>query len=143
MTGFEKIFIDTAPFIYYIEKNEEDTRYFDKMERFFIDGYQNDVAMVTSVITIEEYCVFPYRNGLDGHILAFTRLIDALGIEIVEIDRAIAKKAAKIRAEYRHFKAMDALQLAVACIKGCTIFLTNDRQLKQFKEIRCITVDDL
>lgn len=38
---------------------------------------------------------------------------------------------------------MDALQLAVACQSKCDLFLTNDKQLKQFKEITCITVDEL
>ena len=37
---------------------------------------------------------------------------------------------------------MDALQLATACITGCDLFLTNDKQLRQFEEIRCITVEE-
>ena len=43
----------------------------------------------------------------------------------------------------KFFKTMDALQLSTACISGCDLFLTNDKQLKQFKEITCITVDEL
>ena len=43
---------------------------------------------------------------------------------------------------YKDFKTMDALQLASACIQGCDLFLTNDKQLKQFKEINCITVEE-
>ncbi len=38
---------------------------------------------------------------------------------------------------------MDALQLATACIMGCDLFLTNDKQLRQFKEIKCVTVGEL
>ena len=48
-----------------------------------------------------------------------------------------------IRAEYKFFKSMDALQLATACINKCDLFLTNDKQLKQFKEIKCVTVDQV
>lgn len=66
-----------------------------------------------------------------------------MDIEIKSIDRAIADKAAQIRAEYKGFKSMDALQLATACLSGCDLFLTNDKQLRQFKEIKCITVDEL
>lgn len=51
--------------------------------------------------------------------------------------------AAQIRAEYNGFKAMDALQLTAAVIMGCDFFLTNDKQLRQFKEIECRTVDEL
>ena len=66
-----------------------------------------------------------------------------MDIEIKGIDKAIAEKAAQIRAEYKFFKTMDALQLATACLSGCDLFLTNDKQLKQFKEIDCITVEEL
>lgn len=38
---------------------------------------------------------------------------------------------------------MDAIQLPVACFTKCDLFLTNDKQLRQFKELKCITVDEL
>lgn len=44
----------------------------------------------------------------------FNRLVEITDMEIVEINQEIAKKASQIRAEYKGFKAMDALQLAVA-----------------------------
>ena len=62
--------------------------------------------------------------------------VDTINMDIVEINREIAKKAAQIRAVYKGFKAMDAIQLAVACFEGCDLFLTNDKQLRQFKEIK-------
>lgn len=73
----------------------------------------------------------------------FNRLVETTDMEIVEINQEIAKKAAQIRAGYKGFKAMDALQLAVACLSACDLFLTNDKQLKQFKEIECVTVEEL
>ena len=143
MTDYKKVFIDTAPFIYFIEKNEDNPQYYDKIKRFFNDGYNNDVCFVSSVITIEEYLVFPYKIHSQEYIDLFEKLIDTLGMEIVAIDKEIAKKAAKIRSQYKSFKAMDALQLAVASLSDCDLFLTNDNQLRQFKEITCITMDEL
>ncbi|MCM1499831.1 MAG: PIN domain-containing protein [Clostridium sp.] len=64
-------------------------------------------------------------------------------IPIYPINVQIAEKAARIRSEYIGFKGMDALQLATACLYGCDCFLTNDKQLKQFNEIKCVTVDEL
>ncbi len=92
---------------------------------------------------MEEYFVFPYRNKEYSFIDMFNRLVATTGMEIVEINQRIAKKASQIRAEYKGFKAMDALQLAVACLLKCDLFLTNDKQLKQFKDIKCVTVDEL
>ena len=143
MTGCKKVFIDTAPFIYLIEKNEVNPQYFDKVKKFFDYGYQNDIEFVTSVITVEEYLVFPYRINGKEYIEIFEKLMEIFAFKIVSIDESIAKKAAKIRAEYKAFKPMDALQLSVAYTTKCDLFLTNDKQLKQFKEVKCVTVDEL
>lgn len=143
MTDYNKVFVDTAPFIYFIEKNLNNPQYYDKVKNFFMNGYDNNKEFVTSVITMEEYFVFPYRNNNHSYIEMFNRLVAITNMEIVEVNQEIAKKAAQIRAEYKGFKAMDAIQLAVACLTKCDLFLTNDKQLKQFKEIKCITVDDL
>lgn len=143
MIDFKKVFVDTAPFIYFIEKDSNNPQYYERVKGFFKDGYDNDRKFVSSVITMEEYFVFPYRNKAYSFIDMFHRLVVTIDMEIAEINQEIAKKAAQIRAEYKGFKAMDALQLAVACLSGCDLFLTNDKQLKQFKEIKCITVEEL
>lgn len=143
MTEYKKVFVDTAPFIYYIEKDESNPQYFEKMKSFFMNSYQNNIKIVTSVITIEEYFVFPYKRKKLEYIYMFKKLIKTLGIELILIDEVTADEAAKIRAKYQHFKSMDSLQLASACLKNCDLFLTNDKQLKQFKEIKCMTLDDL
>ena len=118
-------------------------KYFDKVKMFFLNGYENNKEFVTSVITMEEYFVFPYRSNNLSYIDMFHRLVATTNMEMIGINQDIAKKAAQIRAEYKGFKAMDAIQLAVACIMGCDLFLTNDKQLRQFKEIKCIMVDEL
>lgn len=70
-------------------------------------------------------------------------LIRVLNIEYVNIDKIAAGKAAQIRAVYKGFKGMDSLQLAAACLRKCDLFLTNDKQLKQFEGIKRITMDDI
>ena len=139
MIDFKRIFVDTAPFIYFIEKDSNNPQYHEKVKSIFKYGYNNDKKFVSSVITMEEYFVFPYRNKVYSFIDMFNRLVVITDMEIVEIKQEIAKKAAQIR---KGFKAMDALQLAVACLSDCDLFLTNDKQLKQFKEIKCLTVEE-
>lgn len=143
MTDFKKVFVDTAPFIYFIEKDINNPQYYDRVKKFFQYGYENNRKFVSSVITLEEYYVFPYRSKKDILIEIFNRLVTTMDIDILEVDQQIAKKAAQIRAQYKGFKAMDALQLASAYISGCDLFLTNDKQLRQYEEIRCITIDEL
>lgn len=143
MIEYKKVFIDTAPFIYCIEESKENPRYYSVVQRFFDNCYKKDIMLATSTVTVEEYCVMPYRTGELQRIALFQRFIWSIGIEVINIDEKIADKAAQIRAKYKSFKAMDALQLATACVTKCDLFLTNDKQLRQFGEMKCITVEEL
>lgn len=140
MTGFRRIYIDTSPYIYYLEKNP---KYSNKVKVFFMSNYNSDKEFVTSTITIEEYAIVPYRENNKKLLDDFDMLMKDTETDIVDITKPIAKKAAEIRADYNKFKAMDALQLAAAVISGCDIFLTNDKQLRQFKELKVMTMDEL
>lgn len=66
-----------------------------------------------------------------------------MNIEIIDIDSTIAEQGAKIRGQYKNFKAIDTLQIATAIVKKCDMFFTNDKQLKQEKELPCMTMEDL
>lgn len=137
MTDIKKIFLDTSPIIYYLQCSEP---YYSYMKKFWKDYV--DCNYVTSVVTVTEYLTYPYQQNDMKMVNSFYSFIEDMEIEVENIDKRIAEKAAKIRAEYKFFKSMDALQLATACINKCDLFLTNDKQLRQFKEIKCITIDE-
>ena len=59
------------------------------------DCYNNDAQFVTSVITIEEYFVYPYRVNEDKYIDLFEKLIQTLNFKVVDIDKTIAKMLLK------------------------------------------------
>lgn len=70
MTEFKRVYLDTAPIIYYLENS---VLYRDKMKRFFEDCLNREIRLVTSVITVEEYLVFPYSTGkMDLQIISGT-----------------------------------------------------------------------
>ncbi len=138
-TEYKKIFLDTTPIIYFLD---EDINYAEKVEKIFSDILENEKQMVTSTITCTEYMTYPYRMGNEEKINAFLEFFSDCNIPLCPIDMEIAMKAAQIRAEYKDFKTMDSLQLAAACVQGCDLFLTNDKQLRQFQEIKCVTVDE-
>ena len=139
MTGYNKVFLDTTPLIYFLDNDEN---FGEKAKAVFEEILSNGKTLVSSVVTCEEYLVYPYRTNNQEKIDVFFEFMEACGIELIPVSVEIAKKAAEIRAEYKDFKAMDSLQLAVAVCSGCDIFLTNDKQLRQFKDIRCITVEE-
>lgn len=139
MTGYNKVFLDTTPIIYFLDN---DINFGDRTRNIFEEILENDKQLVTSTITCTEYLTFPYKMNNTEKIRAFFDFVTDCEIPLYAVNVEIAKKAAEIRAKYRDFKTMDALQLASACVQGCELFLTNDKQLRQFKEIRCVTVEE-
>lgn len=140
MTGYNNVFLDTAPIIYFLD---EDVNFGNKVEHILSEILMNGKTMVTSAITCMEYLTYPYKANNPEKIDAFFDFVTGCNILLYTVDVGIAKMAAKIRAEYTGFKSMDALQLATACQAGCDLFLTNDKQLRQFEQIKCITLEDL
>ena len=140
MTENKKIFLDTAPLIYFLDNN---IHYAEKMMRIFDKILSENCSLVSSVITVEEYLVYPLRTNNQQKVSVFFDFTQDYGIDLIPVSLEIAKEAARIRAEYSYFKSMDALQLAAAVESGCDMFLTNDKQLRQVNEIQVLLVDDL
>jgi len=139
MIECKKIFVDTALFFYYLEKNPD---FFSKAKKFFMDCIENQITIITSVVTIFEYLVYPYQSNDQTLERSFEHFLNLMQVKIVEIDMEIAKRAAMIRSQYKGYKGMDSLQLASSLKLNCDLFITNDNQLKQTHEIRCLTLDD-
>jgi len=140
MTDFKRVFIDTAPIIYFLENSSQ---YMESMEKFFTRCMKEHIQIVTSTLTIEEYLVLPYSNGRVEYVDNFKRFIKYMNIEVVDIDSTIAEQGAMLRGRYKNFKAMDALQIATAIVQNCDMFFTNDKQLRQEKELPCMTMEDI
>jgi predicted nucleic acid-binding protein len=133
-----KSFVDTSPFIYLVESHET---YGQQVWDLFLTSVGRNDQLVTSVITWMEFGVMPKKMGRLDLIEKFYDLLDRLGIPLVQINQAVADKAASLRAKYDFLKAMDALQLAVAIESDCDRFITNDKGLLRFQELQVLTLD--
>lgn len=140
MIDFKRVFLDTSPVIYYLQ---QDILYFQKTKDILLTLGLSGAEFVSSDITIAEYSVFPFRTKNHALLTVLTDFINESQVKIIHTSKNIALNAARIRAEYKGFKAMDSLQIATAMESGCDLFLTNDKQLKQFGEMKCATVDDM
>lgn len=61
LDGVERLFLDTAPVIYFLERNP---KYFSRMESFFRIRRQKGILLVTSPVTLAECLVHPLKQGL-------------------------------------------------------------------------------
>lgn len=140
MSGYKRIFLDTAPLIYFLD---EDINYAKRMEQIFQKILEEKRMLLTSAITCTEYLTIPYRTQNTEKAEIFFEFLSDCDVQIYSVDVDIAKRAAQIRARYKDFKTMDCLQLATACLAECDLFLTNDMQLRQFDEMKCSTVEEI
>ena len=134
------IFVDTAPFIYLLEDNP---LYSQKARAYIVDCFAKGCCFYTSFLTIAEYCVVPYRLNYHQKITDFEQFLIDTNVQFIDLTKEIAKLAAQIRAKYSGIKTMDALQVASAISQNCSLFLTNDKQLKQIQEINCVLIENL
>jgi len=139
-SNFPSIFLDTALVIYYVDGN---SAYQLLVDSIFDTLDRGDITGITSPITLAECLVHPYRKNDSQRATVFANLIfSGQHIQFVEIGQEVVDRAAMLRAKYR-LQLPDALQLAVALVSRCDVFLTNDARLKQISEVRVLLLDDL
>jgi predicted nucleic acid-binding protein len=113
--GLGAVGVDTALFIYLIE---EDPRFLPHVLPLFVDADERRRELVTSVLTLLEVLVVPYRVG--NRILAerYEVLLTASrGIRLIDVTHDQLRAAALLRAS-TGVKAPDALQLVAPSRPG-------------------------
>jgi len=138
LEGISRLFLDTAPVIYFVERNPQFVDFVDPI----FERLEVDITAVASPITLSECLVGPIRLGLVDLEQAFVDVLQQDEVIFVEIDAAIGREAARIRVRY-NLQLPDALQVAAAKKAGCEAFLTNDQALKRVTELRILLVGEL
>jgi predicted nucleic acid-binding protein len=136
----KKIFLDTAPIIYFIEGNSP---YQGVLAKIFQLSDLGFITLLTSTITLLEVLVKPLReNNIDLTEKYRNILVNAPGITLISIDSIIATKAAELRANFS-LKTPDSQQLAISSECNCDYFLTNDTRLKSVSSVNSLVLSEL
>jgi predicted nucleic acid-binding protein len=140
LQGLTKVFLDTAPVVYYIEATPEFITLVDPVfARLNVEQFQ----AIVSPVTLAECLVLPRRLKQFQLEQAFVNfLTNTEGIEFVVLDAAIGQIAADLRVQY-NLKLPDALQVATAISAGCGGFLTNDGQLRRVTELQVMVIGEM
>ena len=83
MTGYNKVFLDTTPLIYFLDS---DINLGEKTKSILEEVISEGKELVTSTITCMEYMVHPYRTGNQDKIDAFFDFTRDCDIPIKAID---------------------------------------------------------
>lgn len=140
LQSVQRLYVDSAPLIYYVEEN---AAYIAKMDQI-IELIDDDALLaVTSVIILPEVLAQPVRLGRPEIEQAYRDiLLNSKQIRLISVSRAIAEKAIDLRARY-NLRTADALHIATAIRGKCEAFLTNDFGLKRVTEISILVLDEL
>lgn len=135
----EKICIDTAPIIYFIEHQET---YRNIIRPVFSEIDSRNIEAIASTITLLEVLVHPLRTGDETLAKKYRDiLLSSDGLTTFEISYEVSEMASKLRAKYS-VRTPDAIQIAVGFLYGATHFLTNDPNLKKVSDIKVLVLDD-
>ncbi|MEK7517998.1 MAG: PIN domain-containing protein [Patescibacteria group bacterium] len=137
LNKYQRIGIDTNVFIYYLNKNSS---YYSQTVDVFTLIAEKQSILVTSVITLTELLSFKTNEAIAAKLEREFVLIPNL--QLIEINRAIAQNAAKIRRVYG-FALVDSIQLATAVGYTAQVFITNDKKLTRFKELKVLMLSSL
>ncbi len=138
LRGVKRLFLDTAPLIYYVEENR---RYLPLVDVIFDRIFEEQLIGITSAISLAECLARPYRLGQSQLQQNYFNLITATNLVFTLIDQNMARQAAEFRSRY-NLELPDAFQIAVAVATNCEAFLTNDAMLKRITELQVLVLDD-
>jgi predicted nucleic acid-binding protein len=132
--------LDTAPLIYFVEAHPY---YLPTVAPFFASISQGEIRAVTSVITLLEVLIHPFRQG-NAKLAQQYRdiLFNARGLTTVTLSEVIAEEAAKLRATH-NLRTPDAISIATAMHVRASHFLTNDKRLPDALGIELLVLDDI
>jgi predicted nucleic acid-binding protein len=132
--------LDTAPLIYFIERNEA---YLTLVRSFFQAIDRGDFRAITSTLTLTEVLVHPLRsNNLELAEQYRDIILDSENLQTIPISVEIAEIAAGLRAT-SNIRTPDALQIATALQGGASFFLTNDIRLSAVPDLEVIVLDTI
>ena len=134
-----RVCMDTAPIIYFIEKNP---KYLGVLKPVFLEIDTGRIEAITSTITLLEVLVHPFRTKNDIPAEKYRDiLLYSGGLTTFEIFHEVSEMPSKLRAKY-FIRTPDAIQIAVGLLYRASKFLTNDSALKKVSDIDVLVLDD-
>ena len=140
LSRFTTLFIDTAPFIYYIEAHP----HFGPITKDVFDlVFSGQITAYSSVLTLTEVLPKPIESKNEKLAQRFTEFLEhGKNLILLEVTARIASSAGKLCGRYPRLRALDSVQIAAALDVGADAFLTNDKRLKGIHDIRVVLLSD-
>ncbi|MPZ66886.1 MAG: PIN domain-containing protein [Pseudonocardiaceae bacterium] len=141
LTSANHVVLDTSACIYYLDCPPTDPRCAVLLP-VMRSAEQGEFDLLVSTVTVTELLAGPLRGG-DRDAEASVRLFLDLLCRVVPVDRAVAERAAALRADHG-LRTPDALICATALLVGPAVVVGNDERWKRIGgEVDYRHLDDL
>ncbi len=138
--GDGPVALDTVVFIYFIE---EHPRFLPVLDPVFTAIDKRRLPAVASSLALLEVLVVPYRAGNIPLAERYEQVLArSRGLRLIDIDRTQLRAAAQLRALHPGLRTPDAIQVSAALSGGCSVLLTNDRDLPAVPGLRILQLRD-
>ena len=117
--------------------------YFDLLVPLFQRVQNRQATMILSVVTESELLVRPFRDRDAEAVERIGDLLSEDGIDVVEVSRGIARRAALLRANHGALRLPDATIIATAIDAGCDLIVGNDAEWSKLKDVPFARLDDI
>ncbi len=137
----DRIYLDTNLFIYAIEQVMP---FAPQVQPLFQAADQGTVMLVTSLLTLAETLVMPYRREDEKLVSVYRELLTLppSGLTVVPLNATILEEAARLRALIPSLHLPDAIHLSTAQSERCDLFVTNDSRLKAATDPTVVLLSD-
>lgn len=135
----DKIYLDTAPIIYSIEKHAD---YWALMQPLWLASQNGEIEIITSELTLLETLVAPLKQNNSSLIAAYENLLTKTEVNSLAVTSQVLRLAAELRAQF-NLKTPDAIHAATAQLYGCNLFVANDPMFHRISGLRVEVLKDL
>ena len=131
--------LDTSIFIYHFEAHPD---YLPLTRRILKEVESGRRQAVTSTVTLMELTVLPWRINRPDIARQYEILLTNFpNLQIIEVSREVARRAAQLRAEF-NIRPADALQVGTAFTNEATVWVSNDKKLRRLASIVDVVILD-
>lgn len=132
-----RIYLDTAPIIYSVEKHPV---FWPLLETFWKVSNVEQFQLVTSELTLLETLVQPVRDGKLELAAAYKAFLSDFLLNPITL--TVLETATELRAN-QNFKTPDAIHSATAMNSGCDYLIANDNGFRRLENIEVVILTDL
>ncbi|MGK7901054.1 MAG: type II toxin-antitoxin system VapC family toxin [Hormoscilla sp.] len=122
-----RVYIDTAVVIYTVENNSD---YWSLLQPLWLKFQTGEIDIISSELLLMEVLVRPLRNADTSLIADYEELLLSTEMQLIPISQSILREAASLRASIPNLRTPDAIHVATSFLANCTLFLTNDKKLR-------------